>query len=332
MTTVHPWTDEVHGKARLLHDQIAALSSKAAEANDGGALAGILCAPYYAMLDRLYADELPWARAMDDSDLVVRLRGPAMDDAAPRVKLIADAFDAVRGQVQAIARAISGVARGKSIPDDLDLGLSGFARGSVMMGLKVRDRADAPQATLLGDDDPLLQATREAVRQLGEVTRFISDAGVAQDFARRIEDPAVRDAILVAATKLAPTGRNGIDAVELTTPGMAAGVAMTPLTRAMLRQAIMHPVRQAERARFTGTVRELDLDLMRFELRRMPDWPSLRCVYVDIPEDRARELLNATVEAGGHVEFNSAGLPRLLQVEEYRIVQAAPDQPRLPLD
>ncbi len=334
MISAGAWTNEVHDKARLLHDQIAALSVKAAEADDDGALRRLLCAPYYTLLDRLFTEELPWARAMDDSDIVVRMRGPAADEAAPRVKLIADAFDEVRKQVQGIAKAIAGVSSAKALPDDLDLGLSGFARGSVVMGLRVRAGASDAATSLLGDDDLLLQATRAAVQRLGEVTRYVNEDGIAAEFAARFDDPGVRDAVLVAAARLAPTGRNGIDQVELTTPGAEgpAGAPLTPVSRTILRQAIARPVRRADHGRYSGTVRELDLDLMRFELRRMPGVASLRCAYADIPEDRARALLNATVEVAGLVEFDAKGQPRLLQVEAVEIIQPAPEQHGLALE
>lgn len=335
MMAVEPtWTNEVHDKARLLHDQIAALSVKAAEANDDGAMARVLCAPYYTMLDQLFAEELPWARAMDESDLVVRMRGPAVDEPAPRVKLIADAFDQLRAQMQNIAKAIAGVTTARALPDDLDLGLSGFARGSVIMGLKVRNSAENEQRSMLGEDDPLLLATRAAVRHLGEVTRYVSAEGVAPEFAARFDDPGVRDAVLSAAIKLAPTGRIGIDSVELATPGgEPAGAALTPDTRAALRQAIARPVRHAQQGSFIGTVRELDLDLMRFDLRRISEsgMTNLRCAYIDLPEERARALLNATIEVRGLVEFNSKGQPRLLQVEHFEIIEAAQEQGKLDL-
>lgn len=331
MVTDRAWTREVHDKARLLHDQIAALSVKAAEAADGEALQKILCAPYYAMLDRLFTEELPWARAMDDSDIVVRMRGPAADETAPRVKLIADAFDQVRKQVQNIAKAIAGVTTAKALPDDLDLGLSGFARGSVVMGLRVR--ANAPDAApgTLGENDPLLEATRAAVKQLGEVTRYVDEDGIDERFAARFDDPGVRDAVLTAAVHLAPTGRTGIDQVELTAPGSTgpAGNPLTAASRTVLRRAIERPVKRIDRGRYVGVVRELDLDLMRFELRRMPGVVSLRCVYPELGEERARTLLNAVIEVAGWVEYDGKGQPRLLQVESLDILQQPPEQQQL---
>jgi hypothetical protein len=329
MTNVGKWTREVHDKARILHAQLAALGAKAEQAEDPTALLSILAEPYFRLLDELFADELPWAQAMDNSDLVMRLKGPAADEEAPRVKLIADTFDSLRDQIQRIAKSIAGVtAHTRGFPEDLDLGLSAFARGSVVLGLRVRTATDGPQSSLLSEQDPLLLATRDAVRRLGEVARFVRDNKLDGEALREeIPDPGVRDTILGAAATLAPTGKKGIDTIELTVPERSSEqLVMTPKTRATIRQAMVKPVKRKETGEFTGVVRELDLDLQRLELRRMSDVPSLRCAYADVPELRAMSLLNATVRVSGPVEYGPDGSPRLLQIEALQVLQPAADQ------
>src|SRR5688572_21863946 len=139
MNNVGRWTREVHDKARILHAQLAALGVKAEQSSDPGPMLAMLSEPYFQLLDDLFEGELPWAHAMDNSDLVMRLKGPAADEDAPRVKLIADTFDSLRDQVQKIAKSIAGVdSLARGFPEDLDLGLSAFARGSVVLGLRVR--------------------------------------------------------------------------------------------------------------------------------------------------------------------------------------------------
>jgi hypothetical protein len=329
MSNVGRWTREVHDKARILHAQLAALGVKAEQSSDPAALLSILSEPYFRLLDELFADELPWAQAMDNSDLVMRLKGPAADEEAPRVKLIADTFDSLRDQIQKIAKSIAGVtSSSRGFPEDLDLGLSAFARGSVVLGLRVRTASDTSQASLLGDQDPLLLATRDAVRRLGEVARFISNDKLDDDALKgEIPDPGVRDTIMGAAAKLAPTGKRGIDSVELTVPERPGDqLVMTPKTRTTIRQAMIKPVKRKETGEFTGVVRELDLDLQRLELRRMSGVPSLRCAYSDLAEVRAMSLLNATVRVSGPVEYGTDGSPRLLQIEGLEVLQPSPDQ------
>jgi hypothetical protein len=326
------WTREVHEKARVIHSQIAALQTKARESNDADRLTALLSEPYFKLLDRLFTDELPWAQAMDNSDLVVRLQGPAASEDAPRIKLISDTFDAVRDQVHKIAKAIAGISPGRGkLPADVDLGLSGFARGSVVIGVKVRAVEDLKQVSLLGEDDPLLVATREALHQLGEVPRYISETGLDDRFAQAIPDPSVRDTVLAAAVKLGPTGYRGIDSVELSSPGSPGKRApITPHIRTLMRHAMVRPVKQTETGQFVGVVRELDLDLMRFDLRRIADeMSSIRCAYFDLSEPRALSLLNSLVRVTGAVEFGANKTPRLLQVERLEVLGSLADQAKM---
>jgi hypothetical protein len=328
------WTQEVYDKARMLHAQLAALQAQATDAEHATAIMEMLGQPYFRLLNELFVDELPWAHAMDNSDLVIRLRGPAANEDAPRVKLIADTFDSVREQIHRIARAVAGLSDARiPMTPDLDLGLSGFARGSVVIGLKVRGGEASAQTTLLSDNDPLLVATREAVRHLGEIPRYVHDNGMDAAFAGLFPDPSVRDVVLSAAAKLAPTGQRGIEAVEFTVPAdePSLQVPMTAHTRAVLRQALVRPVKQEQRGEFKGVVRELDLDLRRFELRRMEHLPSLRCAYADLSNDRAKLLLNATIRVTGRVALGPGDIPRLLEVEKLDVIQAPPEQQEIPL-
>ena len=328
------WTKEVHEKARILHSQIASLQAKAKESSDSEKLAALFSEPYYRLLDKLFTDELPWAQTMDNSDLVVRLQGPAASEDAPLIKLISDTFDNVRDQVHKIAKAIAGIAPSRSrVPADVDLGLSGFSRGSVVIGIKVRAVEDLRQGSLLDENDPLLIATREALHQLGEVPRYISENGLDEKFATAVPDPRVRDTVLAAAVKLAPTGLRGIESVELSSPGSPGRrPQITPQTRLLMRRAMIRPVRRTEMGEFVGVVRELDLDLRRFDLRRVEGVPSIRCAYVDFPEARAQSLLNSTVRVFGAAEYGLDQAPRLLQVERIDVLQSPSNQSDIAFD
>lgn len=323
------FTREVHAKARLLHDQIAALSTKALESTDP-AIARLLCAPYYQLLDHLYEDELPWARAMDDSDMVVRLKGPSADQEAPRVGLFSDTLDLLREQVYAIAKSLMHALPESKIPRSLDLGLSAVARGSIVLGLKVR--AEESEADLFADvDRRLVEATRNAVRKLGEVARYVDEEGVKQGISEWMPDPAMRDIVLSAASKIAPTGRRGVETVELIHPGVRAGLPMTPRTRSALRQALARPVPGHRTMEVTGIVRELDLDLMRFDLRQIAGIGNLRCAYVDIPEEQARAMLGSLATVRGTAAVDESGRARLLQVDRVQVLRGAA-QGELPIE
>ena len=65
-----------------------------------------------------------------------------------------------------------------------------------------------------------------------------------------------------------------------------------------------------------GHVRAIDLDLRRFDLRRIDggNLPDLRCIYPATFDLRAKKWLDATVTVRGQVETYQ-GQARLLQVQ-----------------
>jgi hypothetical protein len=64
-----------------------------------------------------------------------------------------------------------------------------------------------------------------------------------------------------------------------------------------------------------GRVRAVDLDVRRFDLRRVDeDQPDLRCIYPATLDARAKHWLDAIVTVRGQVETYQ-GVARLLQVQ-----------------
>ena len=211
------WIDQVHRRAAILLNQMQA-ARKLAETHGGNAEE--IGRPYFSKIESLYENELPWALLMDDSDLVVRMTGPAVNQSSPMLSAVSGAFDDIRSQIMRVTKAIIGLA-----PDDahgrggLELALSGIARGSLVVGVRVMKPSEMPKgAGLFGDDDPLYRSVKEAVRQIAVVTQYISNEGLDDSLRNRIPDPAVRDALTVAAQRLAPSGKRGIDTVTLYSP------------------------------------------------------------------------------------------------------------------
>ena len=91
---------------------------------------------------------------------------------------------------------------------------------------------------------------------------------------------------------------------------------LTPQTRLQVRAWLEQPVLSNEMVEFRGRVRAIDLDLRRFDLRRIDsgNLPDLRCIYPDTFDAPARKWLDATVVVRGHVE-SYQGAARLLQVQ-----------------
>jgi len=320
------WVDQVHRRAALVHDQIAA-ALKVARSVDVDV--NQLIAPYQTLLEKLYLEELPYARLLEESDLVINAEGPATLTHEPRVSALTHLLDLLRDESRKLARAVGGITEDSRV-DNMDLLLSGLARGSLIIGLKLAPPVrDERQVSFLTEDEPVFQAVRIAIRALSRIPHMLTQQGVSDDIVGILPDPAVRDAALITAQRISPSGRSGIDRVELTSPGSQAGV-LTVDERNILRQAIAKPsLRQPARGTFQGTIRELDLDAKRVEIRNVPTIGTIRCIIEQLDVANARRWINKTVKVSGQYERDSGGRPRLLRAERITVVRS-PRQLRLP--
>jgi hypothetical protein len=80
---------------------------------------------------------------------------------------------------------------------------------------------------------------------------------------------------------------------------------------------------QQERVSIVGEVREMDLDLRRFELRHIENLRAneLRCVYQQISDGEAAEWLNKQVKVTGTVVRDGNGGSKLLSVDSVAILR-----------
>jgi hypothetical protein len=327
------WVEQLEHKAAIVLDQMAAARALASRMDiDPEAVAR----PYFDMLNMLYADEMPHARALDSSDLVLRIEGPALQDPNPRIKLLSGIFADLREQVTKITKAMIGLSDTEpaKFPPEFELGLTSLARGSLVMGVKVRppqaaakggERIDAvpgTQVNLWGEEDPLYQAVREAIRSLARVAWYIGPLGIDEDINDDFPDPGVRDVVLTAAEQLAPSGRRGYDRVTITADGVdkREPEPLTPQSRKVLRANANTPVRSTRLGDFIGRVRAIDLDARRFQLRRVEGAGAVRCVYSDVIHE-PKALLDRTIQVSGLVEYDRRDRPRLMQVQSFSILE-----------
>ena len=215
------WNDVLDYKARLLYAQIAQLQQGISEQGGSEELIEALCEPYVELLKSMYAEDYPLAKAIEESDLVIRLEGSAINRESPRISVITGVFTKVRKQVANVAKAIAHISESKRrIPKELDLGLSAFARGSLILGFTLPSPEDIEeerggQQSLLGVEDPLYQAARQAIRTIGVVTQYVAEGKPLSELSESVPDARVRDAALLAVESLAPSARQGISSVSI---------------------------------------------------------------------------------------------------------------------
>ncbi|HUB68493.1 MAG TPA: hypothetical protein VL981_13495 [Candidatus Methylacidiphilales bacterium] len=314
------WSSVLQHKARLLHQQIAAMQRLVTESGGSEEALARSCQTYYQLLDEIYGKDMPVARALDHSDLLLHLDGEGLQTPSPRLSLVTGIMGDVRRQVGAMIKTlVSSLNEAVELPREFELGLSSFAQGSLYLGFSLPQ--PGPGYTVLAGD-PILEASGRALATLGAVTAHLGEPDAYDLISRDFADPKLRDAALSAVGQLAPSGRRGVSSVELGGRALQARAwrKLTPHTREQVRAWLERPVWSGEAAEFRGRVRAIDLDLRRFDLRRIDggeNFPDLRCIYPPMFDGAAKKWLDDVITVRGQVEIYQ-GVARLLQVREVR--------------
>lgn len=310
------WREQLDQQARRLHQQIAATQRLVLDSGGNTELLDQACAPYYKLLDNLYTDDLPLAQAMDTSDLLLHLDGSGLQTVNPRLSLVAGVFGDVRKQVSGMIKLLAGaIHENLSLPKEIDLGLCSFARGSLYLGFSLPEPG---QNYKFLSGDPLVAASREALHALGQLTSDLESTDAYEKVRHEFPDPMLRDAGLTAVAHLAPSGRRGIETVDLTGKCLPDNHwrRLTLQTRQRVKEWLDKPVLGEELVTLSGIVREIDLDARRIELRQIDSTAiaSLRCIYPAAHDRDAKSWLDHPIKVAGRVE-TFQGKPRLMQVE-----------------
>src|SRR5471032_3203659 len=211
--TFPDWSSVLKRRAQLLHQQIAAMQRLVLESGGGEEMLGEACASYYRLLDEIYERDMPVARALDRSDLVLHLDGEGLQTENPRLSLVTGIMGDVRKQVGTMIKTlVSSVNEAVELPREIDFGLSSFARGSLYLGFSLPE--PNPRYVVL-TGDPLFVASRQALTTLGAVTQHVNEPNAYDLIRHEFADPKLRDAALSAVGQLAPTGRRGVSSVEI---------------------------------------------------------------------------------------------------------------------
>jgi hypothetical protein len=323
--TYPDWSSVIRRKAELLHQQIAALQRLVRESGGSEDTLNRACAPYYRLLDEIYEKEMPVARALDRSDLLLHLDGEGLQTGRPRLSLVTGIMGDVRKQVGTMIKTlVSSLNESVELPREIDLGLSSFAQGSLYLGFSL---PEPNPGYIVLEGDPLFAASRQALVTLGAVTTHINEPNAYELIQREFADPKLRDAALSAVGQLAPSGRRGVSSLEIGGRALQRGAwrLLTPQTRQQVRAWLEQPVVSRETVELRGRVRAVDLDLRRFDLRRIDEnLPDLRCIYPATFDARAKGWLDVVVVVRGQVEMYQ-GAARLLQVQS--VEETAPAVP-----
>ena len=329
-----PWQQLVDRKARDLIEQIVSAHEWVkTHGNADPSFFEDMTADQFNWLRELYEIELPLAKILDESDLVLELEGPALRLAHPRISLVAKTFSHVQKQVTNVAKTIARHPPSQKrfrLSEGMELGFSELARNT---GLRFGFTIPNPPSTsdsLLGLNDPTFMAVRDAVRAIRNFSASVAEVegqgenAIAEHAREVFQDPRLRDAALVAVKELAPTQRGGVATVTVSGRGMLSQSVrpMTQTTRKSLAHLMVAPVRDGKEFQVKGEIREMDLDARRFDLRGITDGQQsdIRCVYGrEVAEPIAKMWLGRPALVVGKIERDQNGKPRLLQITKMTV-------------
>ncbi len=287
--------------------------------------------PYLAKVTRLYEDDFQLAKLTDESDLLFHAEGPGAGHENPRLDtfnwLAARTERRLRELAQSLTPLVQADARAAA--KTLDLRLTGIAPGSLYMGIAIGE-IQASMAGLEGSDAALIQSIRDALQSIQVVPQFVTDTEVSDEIMDALPDPALRDAVMVAAYEIAPTGRKGIHTLEISAPRTSIKTGtLGQRERVVLKEATSRPFLKERRyGSFVGQVREIDLDSGRFQVRGIQGVGTLRCVS-KFDENLSKRVLGQTITVTGNYDVDRDGRPRLMEVSEYKI-HPPPTQEKIP--
>jgi hypothetical protein len=328
----------LHARAAMIHGQIAEAIS--IQRKRGVDLSGLV-RTYQSLLASLYEDDLPLASLADRSDVIFHAEGPSARHhaaASATVAWLCEEAERRLRQLSAAALNWTGFA-GEAAQKDLAVLMNGVAPGSLYIGFSLDSEARLAlggvddESIVPGGFEGILARARAAMVSLTTVPGFVGAESVSADIGEAIEDPQLRDATLMAAYHLSPTGKRGIHSLEISVPRSSkpAGI-FTNRERVVLREtAVRHPILRREKSgTFVGELREIDLDARRFQLRNVPTLGTLRCVLAQLTPDVARRHIGNGVKVTGVYEEGPSGRPGLMRVEKIEPYQQQQKLPGLP--
>lgn len=323
------WVPEIHHRIQVILAEIESTRAWGRAAGFSEQQIASMVDGYNQTLEGLYTSDLQLARLLDDSDLVVGVQGDEAKFTGSPISVITDLLENTKRQIISVARSLNEAA-GKKFPKSFEPTFVGIAPGSIYVGVNAPKSNEQP-GTLFGEQDPLIDSVRTALKSIGIVSRLISENQDIDEIAIAIPDPVLRDATLRAVQSFAPRARSGIDKVIIAGRSVPhsklpareqSNVTLTVNNREQAKEMVKKPRKTSQHRTFIGEVREIDLDQRRFDVRRVEFnglYISIKCVYEEKFDVLANRWLDQIVVVSGTTEENSEGMPRLLYVDSVRV-------------
>lgn len=279
---------------------------------------------YVRKIEELMTDELSLATVRDKSDVIVHADGPALSAGKWSFRAFNSVVDslnaALRGLVaDSLVKVSQRSLTSKAIRQQVDVQVTGFAPGSLYVGANVA----ILEKTEFFDYNDVEQLVESAVNSLPLAGSLVTVKGISDEISDVLEDPAVRDSALVAASLLSPSGKIGVNEVSVTGNGKGQLVRaiLTPEKRHILRRAIKSGAigKNSGHEKVKGVVREVNLDTSRFSLRSS-DGFLVRCFLKGLDHVTATKMLDKEVVVEGTAQKDKEGRVRLIALSNIPLI------------
>jgi hypothetical protein len=268
---------------------------------------------------RFQIDEYIGIKAYQDKlqGVWLRLIGPSIQLGSASSSILTNTIDNFRKSIRTIAATLNGdipYRKGglsKDIETASDLVIIGLMSGSLKVGLGL------PPERQMNLFDTLKDPVIKAIDTFMEIATWASTPDILPGLPDSISNLSSRDYILRQVMNMSPSKKLPVDIIEFS--GTLVRLPKTPLltkgARSRLRDLIAKEI-GAESMEAVGTIREIDLDKMKFYLRERPNSePQLHCQVSEEMIDDARAALGEQVKIAGTVIRDRLGKINILKVK-----------------
>lgn len=279
---------------------------------------------YMSMLIDLYNNEYQLARLVDTSDLIVHAEGPAAVDNAPNAGVVKWLIQNVNDNMRKLFQGALHLTAPQM--KEFNLKLTGIAPGSIYAGFAIEGGS---RSDLFLPNQSVTSEAKAVLQSFLTIPQFVANSQLNPEISEAILDPVVRDSAIVAAYNLSPTGRMGINSLELTSPDRPSSPAaeFSAASRSVLKTAATRPQLSKKRQHygsFTGDLRGIDLDQTRLDLRNVEstEISTLRCFLASLDPQQAKQWIGKRVKVTGNYEALDDGMPRLMRIDTVEVVES----------
>lgn len=247
----------------------------------------------------------------------LRLIGPSIQLGSASASILTNTIENFRKSIRSITSILKGEmpyrkgGLSKGVETSTDLVIIGLMTGSLRIGLGL------PPERQFGLFDVHEEPVVKAIDTFMEVASWASTPELTPVLPASISDLPSRDYILRQVMNMAPSKKVPVDMIEFsgTLVHLTKMPVLTKGARLRLRDLITKEI-GAEYMEAVGTIREIDLDTMKFYLRERPEnEPSLHCEVSEEMIDDAKNALGEQVKVAGTVKRDKAGRINLLRVK-----------------